>query len=82
MAGQLPKTDYQILYRIICESMLYEQRQKFLDLRTNNPEKAWQIIEEVWDEVISQIVQSFMKKEKEVGANGKTKLIHHEPWEN
>jgi hypothetical protein len=82
MTGKLAKIDYQILYRIICDSMPHEQRQKFLALRTHNPEQAWHLIEEVWDEVLSHIVQSFMKKEKEVGGNGKTKLIHREPWEN
>ena len=82
MAGKLAQIDYQILYRIICDCMLHAQRQKFLELRTDNPAKAWQIMEEVWDEVISHIIQSFMKKEKEGAADGKTKLIHREPWEN
>jgi hypothetical protein len=82
MAGKLAHIDYQILYRIICDCMPHEQRQKFLDLRTHNPEKAWHIIEEVWEEVISHIVQSFMRREKEGGAHGKMKLIHHEPWVN
>jgi hypothetical protein len=82
MAGKLAKTDYQILYRIICDSMLHAQRQKFLDLRTHNPERAWQIIEEVWEEVISHIVQSFMQKQKEGATKGKTKPIHREPWVN
>jgi hypothetical protein len=82
MAGKLAKTDYQILYRIICDCMPHAQRQKFLDLRTHNPEKAWQIVEDVWEEVISHIVQSFMKKEKEGAVDGQTKLIHREPWVN
>ena len=82
MAGKLAKIDYKILYRIICDSMLHAQRQKFLELGTQNPEKAWHIIEEVWDEVISHIVQSFMKKEKEGAANGQMKLIHREPLVN
>jgi hypothetical protein len=82
MAGKLAKTDYQILYRIICDCMPHAQRQKFLELRTNNPEKAWQIVEEVWHEFISQIIQSLMKKEKEGAADSKMKLIHREPWVN
>jgi hypothetical protein len=82
MAGKLAQIDYQILYRIVCDSMLYEQRQKFLDLRTHNPEQAWHIIEDVWEEVISQIIQSFVKKEAEGAVHGQTKLIHREPWVN
>ena len=78
MAGILAKTDYQILYRIICDSMPYAQRHTFLALRTKNPDEALHIIEEVWDEVISHIVQSFLKKEQEVAANGQTKRSHHE----
>src|SRR5215470_13924363 len=82
MAGKLAKIDYQILYRIICDSMPHKQRQQFLDLRTTNPVMAWQIIEEVWDEVISQIMISFLKKEKEVTVNGEANLEHHEPRKN
>jgi hypothetical protein len=82
MAGKLAKIDYQILYRIICDSMPHKQRQKFLALRTNNPEKAWQIIESVWDENLSHIATSFMKKAKGVALHGGAKMGHHEPWEN
>jgi hypothetical protein len=82
MVGKLANIDYQILYRIICDCMPHAQRQKFLDLRTQNPEKAWQIVEEVWDEVISQIIESFVNKEKELAVNGKTKVIYREPWVN
>lgn len=82
MAGKLAHIDYQILYRIICDCMLHAQRQKFLDLRTHNPEQAWHIIEQVWDEVIGHIVTSFMQKEKEGAADGKMQLIHREPWVN
>ena len=82
MAGILANTDYQILYRIICDSMPYAQRHTFLALRTKNPDEALHIIEEVWDEVLSHIVQSFLKKEQEVAVNGQTKRSHHERWEN
>ena len=78
MAGILAKTDYQILYRIICDSMPYAQRHTFLALRTKNPEEALHIIEEVWDEVISQIMQSFLKKAKAGAANSQMKRSHHE----
>ena len=75
MAGILANTDYQILYRIICDSMPYAQRHTFLALRTKNPDEALHIIEEVWEEVLSHIVQSFLEKEQEVAANGSVPVV-------